>query len=102
MLPEDHIVVEVDHIHDIVRVILLEKRKNFEFYACLVLIFLFIFDYFNCYCFLCFVIKAFESLSKRSSSNEFENFISITYMVFENNFIVSFLIIISKVMLILW
>ena len=46
MLSKDNIVFHVDDIHNIVRIVFLEKVKNFKLYSCLIGIFLFILNYF--------------------------------------------------------
>ena len=68
-----------------------------EFDTSLILKFLFISYDFDSYFFFCFMVNAFNCLSKRPLSKELKNFIPIPKMIFENNLIVSIFIIITMV-----
>lgn len=99
MLPEDNIVLQMHHVHNILRVILFQKLQNFKFNSRLVHIFLLVLDYFQSDFTPCLVINTLQSGAKWSFSQEFYDLVPVTYMVILRILIITILVIISKVML---
>lgn len=64
MLPEVTRVLNSDDVHLIVRVVVTQVRHDIELDLGLVLEFLFVPYYFDCYYFACFVVFAFDCLPK--------------------------------------
>jgi len=64
MLSEDNIVLQVHHVHNILRVILFQKLQNFKFNSRLVHIFLLVFDYFQGDFTPCLVVNTLQSGAK--------------------------------------
>lgn len=87
------------YVHDIFRVIFLQKLQNFKLDTSLIHIFLLIFNYFQRYFCSILMINAFECCAKWSFTQEFENFIPIPDMVILNVFIVALIVIVSKIKL---
>ena len=95
MFSKYNIVIYVYHIHYIFLIVLFYELKNFQFYTSLIIIFLFIFNNFDSNLSFFFMIYAAKSSSKGSFSKKFNNFISVTYMISNYNFIISIFIIIT-------
>ena len=93
MFSKYNIVIYVYHIHYIFLIVLFYELKNFQFYTSLIIIFFFIFNYFNCYLPFFFMIYATNSCSKRTFSQKIYDFISVCYMISNHYFIISFFII---------
>ena len=62
MLTKDHIVLHVDHVHDVIRVILLKIVQNLELYTSLVGVLFLVLNDFESDLRLRLVIEAFYSL----------------------------------------
>jgi hypothetical protein len=67
MLTEDHIVLHVDHVHDVVWVILLEEVENFEFYTGLIGVLFLVLHNFEGNLSLRLVVEAFHGLYHHTS-----------------------------------
>ena len=99
MLSKDHIVLQVHHVHDILRIILFQKLQNFKFNSCLVHVFLLVLDHFQCNLTACLVVNTLKSCAEWSLSQEFYDLVSVAYMIILRVLIIAILIIIPKVML---
>jgi hypothetical protein len=97
MLPEDHIVIQVDDIHDIIRVVLLKELEDLELDASLIIVLLLVFYYFNGDFAVLFMILTFESGSKTTFAKEVFDLISEAYVISGHDRIVSFIVIVAVV-----
>ena len=70
MLAEDHVVVQMDHVHDVLRVILFKELENFELNTSLIDVLLLILDDLNRNIDASLVIEAFQGRSKRAFTEE--------------------------------
>ena len=64
MLPKNYKVVQMDHIHDILWVVLLEELQDLELYTRLVIVLLFVLDNFDGDFEPCLVVEALYGCSK--------------------------------------
>lgn len=64
MLPKNYKVVQMDHIHDILWVVLLEELQDLELYTRLVIVLLFVLDNFDGDFEPCLVVKTLYGRSK--------------------------------------
>ena len=99
MLSENHVVVQMDHIHDILRVVLFQKLEDFELNSGLVIVLLLVFDNLDGDINSSLVIETFQSSSKRALPQERLNFKSEPNMVICDDLIIAFFIIIPKIVL---
>jgi hypothetical protein len=99
MLAENHIVFNVDHIHDVVSVVLPEVLKNFQFHAGLIIIFLLVFDYFDSDFFLCLVVDDLECCSKGALTKKLHDLIPVTNMISSDDFVVALVIVKAMIMI---
>ena len=99
MLSEYHIVFHVNDIHSIIRVILFQELQDLKLNSCLIVIFLLIFNNFQCNDLLPFMIEAFNRLSERTLPQKLLNFIPVSDLVSRNNFIVTLVIIVTTIMI---
>ena len=99
MFPENVVVINMDDIHDIFCIVLLQILQNFKFHTCLIVVLLFILNNFNCDFFLVFVINASQGSAKRAFSEEFYNLVPVCNMIPYYNLIVALFIIISEVVI---
>ena len=97
MLPEDDVVLDVDDVHNVFMIVLSQVLQDLKLDTCLIVIFLFILYYFDCYFSLLFVVKAAESCAERSFAQKFNDLIAISNMVSNDNFVISFVIIIAVI-----
>jgi len=97
MFPEYDIIFHVHDIHDIIWVVVFQKHENIEFNTCLVHVFLFILDDFDCNFVLQFVVEALNSLSERTLSQEWQDFPPVSDVVPNYYFVVAFIIIVIVV-----
>ena len=68
MLSKDDIVVQVDHIHDVLRIVLLEELENLEFDSRLVIVLLLVLNDLEGDIYARLVIPAFDCRSERALS----------------------------------
>lgn len=99
MLSKNKIVLHSNNVVFVFRIVILKVLKYFYLYPCLMMKFLLISHDFHCYIFIMLMVKAFQALSKTPWTQRTCDFISIGYMIFQNNIVVSFIIIISKIIL---
>lgn len=98
MLPEYHVVLDVDDIHDIISVMLPQVLEDLQLHASLIVVFLFVLDYLDGKLLLRLVIYALECRSKRALSKELKDLIPVANMVSCNDLIVSLVIIKTMVL----
>ena len=101
MFPENDVVVEMNHIHDIFWVILFQKLKNFKLNSRLIHILLLVLDNLHSHFLPRFMIKTFQSRSERPLAQERLNFKSIPNVIIRNNLIVSLFVVIPVIVLLL-
>ena len=101
MFPENDIVVEMNHIHDIFWVILFQKLKNFKLNSRLIHILLLVLDNLHSHLLPRFMIKTFQSRSERPLAQERLNFKSIPNVIIRHNLIVSLFVVITVIVLLL-
>ena len=58
MLSEDHVVVQVNDIHNVFWIIFFEELEDFQLNACLVIVFFLVLDDFNGYIYALFMVEA--------------------------------------------
>ena len=97
MLSKDTVVFYSDDIVLIISVMMVKVLKDFQFYACLILELLLISYDFDSNLFFCFVIKAFDCLTKGSLAKELKNLVSKTKMILKDHLIISLVIIITMI-----
>lgn len=66
MSSEYNVIIEVYHIHDIVRIVLPQKLKNLKLDSRLIIILLLIFNEFNGNILASFMVSTFQSRAKRT------------------------------------
>lgn len=64
MLAEDHIVLHVNHVHDIIWVIFFQEVEDLQLDPRLVCVLLLVFNNLECNLSLCLVVKAFQCLTE--------------------------------------
>lgn len=89
----------MDDVHDILRVILLQKLKNFELYTCLVNVLLFIFDYFERNFIARLVVDTLQGGAEAPLAQELKHFVSVTDVVILSVLVVTLIVVITKVVL---
>jgi len=97
MLPENDIVFHVDDVHRVIRVIFLQVLQYLELNTCLIVVFLFVLNNLQCNLFFSLVIKTFDSYAEGAFSKELLNLISVSNMILHDNFVISLIVIIAKV-----
>jgi len=97
MLPEYYVVVHMDYVHDVIRVILFQEVKNLQLDPSLILVLFLVLHNLHSNLFLRLMIKAFQCCSKGAFAEEFEDFISIAYVIHQSHLVVTFVIIISEI-----
>ena len=101
MLSEDYIIVQVNHVHDVLWVVFLEELKNFELNTRLIVVLLLILDDFNRHIYAIFVVEAFQCCAKRALSKEALYFKPVSDVVISDDLVVTFVIIVAVVVLLL-
>ena len=97
MLSEYHEILYADNIVHIVFIVVIEVFKNSQLDTSLILKFLFVTYDFNGNIFICLVVKTLNSLPKTTLAKEFQTFISVAQVVFENDLVITLVIIIAMV-----
>jgi hypothetical protein len=64
VLTEDHVVENVNNVHDIVFVVLAQVLQDLQLDTRLVVVLFFVFHHFNCHLLLLFVINTAESCAE--------------------------------------
>lgn len=70
MLAEYHVVIKMDHIHDVFRVILFQELQDLELHSRLVVVLLLILNDLDGDVDFVFVVKALERCAKRALAQE--------------------------------
>ena len=99
MLAEDHIVVQMDHIHNVFGVILLQELQDFQLNTGLVVVLLLVLHDFDADLLLDLVVEAFDCRSERALSQEALDFVSIANVVVRDYFVVALVVIVAEVVL---
>lgn len=99
MLPEDHVVVQVDHIHYVFWVVLLQELQDFKLHTSLIVVLFLIFDDFHGHIDTMFVVEAFQSRSKRAFTKEGLNFKSEANVVIVDHLVVTLVVIVAIIVL---
>ena len=99
MLAEDHIVVQVDHIHDVFGVILLQELQDFQLNSSLVVVLLLVLHDFDADLLLDLVVEAFDCRSERAFPQEALDLVSIANVVVSDYFVVALVVIVAEVVL---
>ena len=66
MLSKDHVVIQMDHIHDVFGVVLLEELEDLQLDSSLVIVLLLVLDDLDCYFDAFLVIEALEGGAERA------------------------------------
>jgi hypothetical protein len=74
VLPEDQVVWQMDHIDDVVGIILFQKLEDAQFNSSLIIILLFVFNHFQRSLLTSHMVEAFESSSKAALAQEGHDF----------------------------
>lgn len=93
MISKYKVIPKLDNSFNVVWITFFQKKKEFCFDCCLVVIFLLVFDKLDSNEFFMLMIHAFNDLAKGTFTYDFDKLISIGNMVIFLNPIVSFLII---------
>ena len=101
MLSKNYVIIDMNDVHYVLSVMLLEILKNLQLHTSLIIVLFLVFDYLNGYVFLLFVIDASQSCAKRTLSEEFYNFVTVANMVSHDDVVITFVIVVSVVMVIL-
>ena len=80
MLPEDDIVVQMDHIHDVFGVVLLQELQNLELHARLVVVLLLVLDDLDANFLVGLVVDALDGSAEGAFAKGFDN-LEIRYIV---------------------
>ena len=99
MLAEDHVVVQVDHIHDVFGVILLQELQDFQLDPSLVVVLLLVLHDLDADLLLNLVVEAFYRRSERALPQEALDFVTIPNVVVSDYFVVAFVVIVAEVVL---
>ena len=99
MLSKDDIVVQVDHIHDVFGVILLQELQDLQLHPSLVVVLLLVLHDFDADLLLNLVVPAFDRCSERALPQEALDFITIPDVVVSDYFVVAFIVIVAEVVL---
>jgi len=99
MFPEDNIVLHVDDVHCIISIVFFKELQNLKLDPCLIIILLLVLDDFKCNKFFELMVKALDCNTKGTFAEEALHFIPIPNMISHHNLVVSFMIVISIVML---
>ena len=99
MLSKDNIIFHMNNVHGIIRVVLFQVLEDFKLNARLVIIFLLVLNHFKGDMLLTFVIEALQSDTERTFAEELLNLIPISNVIPHNYLIVSFVVVITKVVL---
>ena len=97
MFAEDYIVFHVNDVHSVFGVVFLQKLEDLQLNACLEIVLLLVFDDLNSDIFLCLVIEALNSYSEGTPAQMFKNFIPVGEVIFHQNSVVPFRVIVSAV-----
>jgi hypothetical protein len=97
MLPENDIVFHVNDVHCVIRIIFLQVLQYLELNTCLIIVFLFVLNNLQSNLFFSLVIKTFNSYAERAFSKELLYLIPVSYMILHDNFVISLIVIIAKV-----
>jgi len=101
MLPKNNIVLHMHHIRDIIWIVVLQKHKNIKFDACLIHVFLLVFDDFDCHFILQFVVETLDCLSERTLTQEGNHLPSVANVIADYYFVVTLVIIVVVIVLVL-
>lgn len=102
MLSENGVVVNMDDVHYVFGIVLSQILEDLQFDTGLIIILFFILNYFYGYVFLFFVVNASQGCAKRALTEEFYDLISECYMVTHDDLVVTFIIIITIVVIVLF
>jgi hypothetical protein len=97
MLAEDHVVVQVDHIHDVLGVVLFQILQNLELNPCLVVVLLLVLDHLHGHFAASFVVNALEGRSKTALAQEGLDLIPVANVVIVDYLVVTLVIVIPIV-----
>ena len=64
MLPENHIVFHMNHIHNVIRIVLLQKVQDLQLDSCLILVLLLVLYYLDCNFLFLLMIKTSKGLKQ--------------------------------------
>jgi hypothetical protein len=99
MLPKDHIIIHMDNVHDIIRVMLLQKHQNIQLHTRLVPILFLVFNHFHSDMALFFVVEAADSGTEGALAQVVLNLIPVSHMISDHDLVVTFIIVVAAVVL---
>ena len=102
VLSKDHIVVEVNHIHDVLRVVFFQKLQDFKFHARLVVVLLLILDDLDGHIDAILVVETFDCRTERAFAKEALDLEAIADVIVGDDLIIARFIIVAIVVLLLW
>ena len=97
MLPENHIVLDPNDVVGVILIEFLQMHQYLKLNTCLVLEALFVSNQFDGNTLLGFMVKALNGLTETTLTKEFNNFEPVSDVILHDNFVISSLIIITKV-----
>lgn len=89
VLSENDVVLDVDDVHDIVHIVLLQVLQNLEFHAGLVVVLLFVLHDLDCNLLLLLVVDAPEGCAETSLTQELDDLVSVADVVVHDHLVVS-------------
>lgn len=101
MLPENHIVVQMDDVHDVLGVVVLQELKDLKLNSSLIVVFLFVLDDFHADFFARFVIQAFERGAEGALAQELLDFVAVADVVIVNYVVVALFVVVAEVVFML-
>ena len=99
VLPKHNIVIQMDHVHDIVGVIFLKELQNLEFDSRLIVILFLVFYHFKRHFFSRFVVCAQDAGAEGPFPKKFLNLVPEPYMIMRHDLVITFFVIVAKVVL---
>jgi hypothetical protein len=93
MFSEHRVVLHVYDVHHVFHVILLQILQNSQFHSCLVVVFLFVFDYFNRDFLLFLMIEGFDGNAETTLAKESEDLVPVSNVILNCNPVVSLAVI---------
>ena len=99
MLPENYVIIQVDHVHDVLRVVFLQELQDFQLDSGLVVVFFLVFHDFHGNVDSVFVVEALQSRSKTTFAEEGLYFKPVADVVVVDNLVVALFVVIAVVVL---
>ena len=100
MFPEDHVILNMNDIHDIINIMLTKILENFKLNTSLIIIFLFVLNYLDSNLLFSFMVNTPDGCSETTCPKVFTYLISVANMVSNHYFIITLVIIVAIIVII--